>query len=1574
MKKYPHLALLVAIIMLLTPLTQAFAVINNLTIKESVNEFSYDSSEPTLLPYGLNYVSGDVYSDAPVNQVDLAVYNLSDNQPVYQSTGEVYQTSVNENIYNWSKSIYNANIGPGVYRLKAVARNDKNEVAFRDGYFKIQGVEGLKVVFTDTYGGGVVETAYSSDPNPKVVNLVYDTGVTAYVYAYTDQALTVPFATYYGSGNLLRNNNEDLGTINFINGVAEYPFQAGVDILSGDTLVAKSGKAVVAAQLNVGSGGGGGGNNTYYDQIQGLKMILTDPNQVRGEVSSNVQPTGAIDLIYNSSVTASVYAYTDAELNNLDNTFNGALDLRRINIDQVPNTLGVLNFANGVAEYTFTVADGVIGTGDVLVVNNGQLHVGTGINVSDVGGSGGGTGGGPNSGDPNGGFYNDYRNVTGYVYNWNDSPLNYGNISLYTPGQDRWTGKFGWVNESGQFSVGALDTGTYNVGIEQMGKWNEVGTVTVEAVDSTATVTGFTGSINVNQSGQLEITVPANVRGHLTRGGAPLAKAELSIRKGNFDVGQLGPVSENYVEQYWLRADDQGYFGLNLPEGDYVITDVGFPDTSVASSAYFYKFMILDHPFNVPTDTQNVMEIVVPESNVRGAVYGIPAPSLSGDMTPKDVQIGMGFTEVTLDDQNNEIYGRFFGASAAWKEISGKYVFDLFLPEGMYKVGAFVKGQMVDFPGEYLNVSKQDAAWIVSTDANNEAVKVVDNKVSITVPSANISGTLTKSDGSGISRGWLRIKEKSADEFDWTAYTWAETNDIGEFDLYLEDGDYIVTEVGQPNENPTQLHLEFSVVNGQLNLNGQPAEKLDIALKGPNVVGAVTQANGQPINHRVWVGIRKTASATNPYEWRNEKWVETEPDGSFSLSLQPGFYEVYGISTANEWIEMQNRVFEVVYNGDLKNDGKLVIDGKLAVKLPGKNVRGLLTRGNEPMPFAWVSIRDKNTTNNYGTAASTISKWVQTNDDGKFAIQLEIGDYLVDGISTGKEWIAWQQEFTVASATYPPLNLEVAIPGENLTGQALDENDNPLAHAWVTVAPVSAIDSVTGKVQDHMQSRWFETDDQGNFAAVLPPGNYRVVGISTSTRWVEMSKDFIIPDSGVYNIIVKIPSPNVKGILYDIDGTTALANAWIEIRPEGAIETDYTASKWISTNASGKFSIGLDDNGSSKNYKIVGISYSDQDGYKWVQMKKGFTVTKGQVTNLPIKIPGKNLKGTVYADPGKTQPVANAWIAITPVGTAPGDWSATQWTGADNNGKFGINLSPGNYQVTGVSTEKGWVEFTSAAFTVYSDQSTTFDVMLPASNVQGTVYGVSGNPLTYTWMEIRPAVATDTDYNRFKWIQTNGEGNFELMVAEGDYVVRGLSTADGWVQLNQAFTAPSQAAPVLNLEVRIPAPNLTGTVFGADEGNEVWVAIRPASAPADDWSQTSWVMTKDGKFGFVLQPGTYQFVGVSNAKGWMELTNTVTVPAEGTLDVGIIGAVSINVSGVVTINGDPAAKVTVGIKPEGKKTKWVQTNASGYYELPVADGNYTITYVVTDSDWLPVNTSFTINGASATQNIAVTNP
>jgi 2',3'-cyclic-nucleotide 2'-phosphodiesterase (5'-nucleotidase family) len=314
----------------------------------------------------------------------------------------------------------------------------------------------------------------------------------------------------------------------------------------------------------------------------------------------------------------------------------------------------------------------------------------------------------------------------------------------------------------------------------------------------------------------------------------------------------------------------------------------------------------------------------------------------------------------------------------------------------------------------------------------------------------------------------------------------------GVFTHNLADGTYKLEGLWvAPNWYP--LAKTFTITNGLVNgLTELTLEALDYetSVDSNNVVGFVKNGT-QAVAHQTF-SLHNTTG-----DWFAAR---TDKNGKFAINLADGSYQIDGI-----WDDARGKWYEV--NKQFSVTGGALVGGELLVDIASvynENVTGTLSKGTEKLANLTFSIR---------TSAGDV-KWyaVQTDADGKFSLRLPNGSYTVEGIWVGSEnkWYELNKEFTVAGSAQVNLDVVADAVAPNLTG-VLKKDNVVLPNIEFSV-----------RTADQTEVQWYSitSDANGNFARILPNGNYVVEGIwlGSENHWYELNQAFTVNGASQLNI------------------------------------------------------------------------------------------------------------------------------------------------------------------------------------------------------------------------------------------------------------------------------------------------------------------------------------------------------------------------------------------------------------------------------------------------------------------------
>jgi hypothetical protein len=482
------------------------------------------------------------------------------------------------------------------------------------------------------------------------------------------------------------------------------------------------------------------------------------------------------------------------------------------------------------------------------------------------------------------------------------------------------------TNKKGEFSLRALADGAYTISVyhETYSSWNDV---TFEVVDGKVYVDGFMSSV-------LEIKVPdINLKGTLYEGKQPITNAYIYFEgetadgefnsygspvdsKGNFEYRlqdgiytvisideqnrstmvnipfeirdgkflqngesstlniNLPPVAFNgklieesgnalqgavYVESVseegsheWHHAytDETGIYSLRLKDGSYRVTG-GYLFDEGEDVAFSATFDIINGKLFVDGQEQSLLELKVPAVSVHGLVKEGDDPATNG------------YISVSSED------GSFY----SWKSLNPDGTFTMRLADGSYKV---IDVQLED--GTNASINQSFSIQDGKTYVNGQLQDVLD----VTVPPITLTGTLTES-GNPVM-GDLYIMEMN--DADNPLQSWGSVNEEGRFQFRLPDGEYKVYDVYLYDGTAFSPGTEFSIVLGQLYVNGERIDQLNIAVDPVTVSGTVYNGEELVIDGSVYItSLDGNWNAGYPSWIQNGFYQGRLPDGEYTISM-----------------------------------------------------------------------------------------------------------------------------------------------------------------------------------------------------------------------------------------------------------------------------------------------------------------------------------------------------------------------------------------------------------------------------------------------------------------------------------------------------------------------------------------------------------------------------------------------------------------------------------------------------------------------------------------------------------------
>nr|WP_263324729.1 carboxypeptidase-like regulatory domain-containing protein [Neobacillus sp. Marseille-Q6967] len=291
----------------------------------------------------------------------------------------------------------------------------------------------------------------------------------------------------------------------------------------------------------------------------------------------------------------------------------------------------------------------------------------------------------------------------------------------------------------------------------------------------------------------------------------------------------------NYF-QYWVQAGADGSYSINVPDGDYLIHEITKGNTSYG--AVDINFKVKDGKVSVNGQEKTTFDITLPGKTLNGQLLAGGTP-LSGEIYFERIINGMLYYYSGKTDS------------------SGKFAFRV--PDGVYTI---------------TSVSANDGSWYaVNTTVNISNGTTSPNPLLIDVDQGNVRGTLVDENGPAADADFF------IDSVDGNSYYWVVTDENGSFSTFIPDGDYYIHGVWTGIEE-NYVDVFFSVVNGKVQLNGTPADELNLTIPGETLKAQIVSAAGEIFGGREVNGIYLSYFGM------------TDTDGRFALKVPDGVYTI----------------------------------------------------------------------------------------------------------------------------------------------------------------------------------------------------------------------------------------------------------------------------------------------------------------------------------------------------------------------------------------------------------------------------------------------------------------------------------------------------------------------------------------------------------------------------------------------------------------------------------------------------------------------------------------------------------
>ncbi|BEP27763.1 collagen binding domain-containing protein [Helicovermis profundi] len=810
----------------------------------------------------------------------------------------------------------------------------------------------------------------------------------------------------------------------------------------------------------------------------------------------------------------------------------------------------------------------------------------------------------------------------------------------------------------------------------------------------------------------------------------PTEDGEPSKSDKEFDRYKNNPWEFGVGLEGKYETDGNIYFYSYLDDGDYKFDNI--------------------NGYNLDLQIDEPISLSASASTGEGLVYANGSytltlgytPNVTGSITENGVGVGKAWVNIqrTDVDYNDWTINRMFGTktnddgtfSLKLKE-DGDYRIEGYNTEGYWQGTNWVNGKWspLGYNFKIVNGVLADSLGnplsTISLEPNvvGEVFKIFKDYDNNNLDDFIYQSTPNVGDYAQIKKAWISIwpyelLDSKTDEYGvdwdhWDKSIWTETDENGLFKLMLDDGKYIITEVGMNNFRMTP-EIVFTVSGGQLVSNGHTENgKLIIKPDLPNFKGLVYSDEAKTKLLKLgWFKVVPKDVEEN--DWKNIVWINTDREGNFESKLDDGDYNIVEMGNYNFWNKV-NIPIKVTSGNVTSTISNIITDGQATIFPPAPNLKGIVKdkSGNSFFGRAWITIKPADAGENDFEKA--IWSEYKLHDDGKyyFALNLEQGNYKVVEVGSNNFYYNSNVQFTIDSAlnlVTDSTNLDVnnqlvlAPPTPNISGIVYGDIDNDGVDDVVSNARIGFARFTNNKqvtldgleISDNEQgydewaniywqhTRWTETNENGEFAISLPSGGtYRVIGVAGQGLFFRPNTEITIVGNETYNLEIKKRGPNVTFNILNVPTSMipqqgANVEAWLDVYQTIDGEKQFMPVEFVSsTNGTFTFNSSLLDG----DYKVAFFGTA----VGGAELEEEFTVNG--TTVVPINL-GEETGKVIVSGSLMNQQTAYSekmWVKFS--STVNGVFVEKKIQ-TDENGQFTLKLDAGTtWTLVGLSGKDG---------------------------------------------------------------------------------------------------------------------------------------------------------------------------------------------------------------------------------------------------------------------------------------------
>ena len=749
----------------------------------------------------------------------------------------------------------------------------------------------------------------------------------------------------------------------------------------------------------------------------------------------------------------------------------------------------------------------------------------------------------------------------------------------------------------------------------------------------------------------------------------------------------------------WAPADNDGFVGVSIHEAgkyrlriytsgrdDLVSTNSSdFTITSLDSSIFTKSFG--DIALNNPSI---LVKVILPGGGLAGALSGIQITK-NGEWFDWASPVASGVVPISLPD-------------------AGSYEF---IVEPAYDGSS---GQAT--AKSYAITAVKDVATGVVT-ASADGVAAVNGVYSLPLGAATLSGSVRDPRSNLLANSQVIAIDTVTNQEMWQ-YS-VSSNPTGAWSMSLPAGTYKLlakTPWGNSQFGNSDLFGDFTVgANGVATLlpSGITASTVTLTLKDPTWSGVVQSPDGLQVISRANICYRIDGTSS-------PSCLTTDAQGRFAISAPAGFLAF----DANSYLQIQEgqnpQYSQLNFQGATAVLGALGLsNNSIVLRLPAPNVAVTVTAGGNPVPNAWVNFeRDGfgwfggGVTDSQGVARATIP-----NPELGFIARAE-----VDGSSFRGTYAPTRAVFPATALTSGVYLGQLALSTPNIRGILREPSSGGAVLA--TFSNIYLSDDSNGSFISSVN-----VDSTGFFSlnAPVPTTGVANYTLTVNPRWDGASSntsqkyELAIDSSGGASVTLKssgqsvateirdgvagtiysfsLAAPSVVGTVYGSNGSTPLANSWINVI--NAATGQYVYVDGSSSRSNGGFSLPLPDGTYDLQANAPWGSTNISSSSLCRVVVSGSQVTSGATCVQPDKtihlaLRAPNLTFTVADGNGVPVPYASAYV-----------WNGSWHSGAqsDQNGLVSLFIDSDGVKAATGATDGTTVSFHIVVDPPYGDSSTT---------------------------------------------------------------------------------------------------------------------------------------------------------------------------------------------------------------------------------------------------------------------------